>query len=308
VAAFAVDAVAFRTGVYRRLLEPSSYAGQVEIMLDRAARSRAGVLVLGDSRIAEGFSARLADSSGPLRYFNAAIPGSSPRCWYYLLQRLDPARWQTIVVPLDNYEDEDGDWDFADNPLDTAILAGTLTLAAAPEFVLSHSSLPARAAALRAALFKGFAFQRDFQQFLAAPRARLHAVAQFRAHGAEWSDGYQGRPESVNPGPIAARVPSPQRGVHHRYRMRWLSKIQELAGPRVVAIRLPRGPQVVPSPPGLPSAVRTLGIVRAPEALFAGLERPEFFADTLHLNREGRTRFSLLLAAWLAQQAAGRGR
>lgn len=295
---FAIDAAAFRTGLYRRILEPQSYAGQVEAMLGRAASAHADVLVLGDSRIAEGFSASLANSRGSLRFFNAAIPGSSPRCWFYLLERLDASRWRTIVVPLDRFEDEDGEWDFADNPMDAAILAGTLTLAGTPGFVASHASAGAKAAALRSALFKGFAFQQDLQRFLASPRSRLEAVAQFRAHAAEWSDGYEGRAERMNPAALTDRATAPQRGLHHRYRLRWLAKIRRLAGDRLIVIRLPRGPVVRALPPDLPSAVRVLGLRTGPEDLFEDLERPELFADELHLNREGRSRFSTGLADW----------
>ncbi len=307
VALFSLDALLFRTGVYPRWLEPQSYAGHVEQMIERAARVPDGsVLVLGDSRIAEGLSSRLASAeSGGLPFFNAAVPASSPRCWFYFLNRLGPGRWSRIVLPLDDYSDEDGNWDVADTDLDTAILAGTLSLADAPGFVASHSSIAARATALRNTLFKGFAFQRDLREFLTAPRVRLEKVSQARAGSAAWLDGYEGLAAELAADQIPApRAMSPQHGWHHRYRLRWLGSFRDSAGgpERLLAIRLPRlRPR---SAANLPSAVRTLGLAAAPTSLFEPLEHREFFADTEHLNRRGRAEFSRLLGGFL-KAAAG---
>ena len=89
----AIDALTFRTGLYRSIVEPESYAGQTEMLLksEAADSAPAQVLVLGDLRIAERFSARLANQSavGRLHFVNGAVPASTLRCWYYVLRDLD---------------------------------------------------------------------------------------------------------------------------------------------------------------------------------------------------------------------------
>jgi hypothetical protein len=60
----AVEGLLFHAGWYNQYLEPSSTAGQVEGHMSWLKRyphgSTAEVMVIGDSRIAEGFSARAA--------------------------------------------------------------------------------------------------------------------------------------------------------------------------------------------------------------------------------------------------------
>src|SRR5206468_7398575 len=63
-----LDGVIFHTGLYASILAPASYAGRMA-MLTRAEKQRVSsglkeVLVVGDSRIAEGFSAAAADKLG----------------------------------------------------------------------------------------------------------------------------------------------------------------------------------------------------------------------------------------------------
>src|SRR5882757_4469618 len=63
---FFLDAVAFRTPFYPHYVEPESFTGSYEVTL-RNERSRIltgseHVLIFGDSSIAEGFSASLANT------------------------------------------------------------------------------------------------------------------------------------------------------------------------------------------------------------------------------------------------------
>src|SRR5690348_12777092 len=65
---FLLDTAMFRGGLYVRYLEPGSYAGSFESVLRSGQEEKFTrphhVLVLGDSQIAEGFSAKLADQIG----------------------------------------------------------------------------------------------------------------------------------------------------------------------------------------------------------------------------------------------------
>ncbi len=306
---FALDAALFRTPYYRRILEPESYAGQVERLIGTGGNQ--SIAVLGDSRIAEGFSARVADGQQPgWRFLNAAVPGSTPRCWYYLLRDLDPqvGRFKKIVLPVDSYEDEDGPWEWADRTLDVNILAARLRLEDTLSFAASFHSAEARWNALLVCLLKGLALREDLQAFLAHPASRLDKAALYRASGAEWTYNYDGNPKnlvgSTLPDP-SRRQPSPQTGLYGAYRRAWFGRILSRykdSGTAIVFLRLPRGPVVPPvghAGPG--SSIRGFtGVTVLPESLFNALEAPEYFFDELHLNARGRQLFSTQLAGVLA--------
>src|SRR5437588_4589257 len=109
VAAFVcLDGIIFHSGLYVSILAPDSYAGRLEV-LTRAEQQRPAsglkeVLVLGDSRMAEGFSTTVADELGSaagFKFVNLTEPASTVSSWYYMLREVDPAarRYSAIVVP-----------------------------------------------------------------------------------------------------------------------------------------------------------------------------------------------------------------
>src|SRR5213592_4943690 len=98
VAAFVcLDGIIFHTGLYVSILAPDSYAGRLAV-ITRAEKQRPSsglkeVLVLGDSRMAEGFSATVADeigSSAGFKFVSLAEPAASVNTWYYMLREVDP--------------------------------------------------------------------------------------------------------------------------------------------------------------------------------------------------------------------------
>ncbi|MEO8127346.1 MAG: hypothetical protein ABI822_09660 [Bryobacteraceae bacterium] len=306
---FALDAAMFRTSFYRENLEPDSYAGQVERMLRTAGNQ--SIAVMGDSRIAEGFSARIADQRQPgFRFLSAAVPGSTPRCWYYLLRELDPAgtRFKTIALPLETYEDADGSRELTDRVLDLNILAARLRLADTLTFASSFQSSEARWNALLVCLLKGVGLREDFQAFLAHPAARLDKAAMYRRNGNQWNYDYQGNSKdltgAVLPAPVP-RGPSQNTGVYTAYRREWVNRIINKyrgTGTSIVFLRLPRGPVPTPASPRSGSSIHEwTGVSILPEDLFHSLETPEYFFDALHLNARGRQRFSTELADILAR-------
>ncbi len=72
---------------------------------------------------------------------------------------------------------------------------------------------------------------------------------------------------------------------------------------KIVFVRLPRGPVVRPDKLVRKKSASIREFARSPNVLlcdehaFDSLERPEFFKDAVHLNREGCARFSAMLAA-----------
>jgi hypothetical protein len=94
------------------------------------------------------------------------------------------------------------------------------------------------------------------------------------------------------------------------YRREWFGRIIDRyrgSRTRIIFARLPRGP--IPRPASL--AQRTSSSIRefasrpnvllCEEGAFNSLERPEFFKDAWHLNREGIARFSPMLAKEVAR-------
>ena len=92
------EGAVFRSGWYFKYVQPESSAGQLTFQVfwlqHELPAKVPEVGVAGDSRIAEGFSARRAGlaSGGRLHFWNIGVPGSSPRTWYYLLREGDPYR------------------------------------------------------------------------------------------------------------------------------------------------------------------------------------------------------------------------
>lgn len=328
----ACEFLLFRTPFYRRWLEPASNAGQVELLLAAPRPTPPAVLVMGDSRVAEGFSAKVADQTAAawgLHFVNAAASGSTPRSWYYLLRELDPqaSRYRAVVLAVDDYEDEDGPWSWSDYPLDLRIAIACLRLTDIIEFPASFHQPAARLEALRGSVLKGWVYKNDILDFLANPAARLDKVRAFRANAAAWSYDYAGNPDSLaglsvdwstrsvhfpallppaqrsELSTTLLRRTGPQHGDKYRYRMEWLGRIlARQHAEKIIFVRLPRAPVTFPEREvRLPSAIRDLtrgqsSVTALDEHAFDPLERPEYFFDDLHLNTEGRRIFSRQLA------------
>ncbi len=340
----AAEQAVFGSGWYLEFLDPDSLAGRMELMVEaETARPRSpvpDVAVVGNSVFAEGFSAKTANAAagGSIRFWNLAIPASTPRCWYYLLREVDPdaRRYRAIVFQADEFSDEDGPFPMADEIADAHILSPLLMPLDAWDFAFSFENPRLRFEALRGALLKGYIFKQDVQAFLEAQAARLEKVAQARQGLAGWLYDYQGHPESLAgmtvdwkrrtlvlpPGVpaeiqemvrrIVLRKRAPATGEQAAYRKLWFGRILERyrsSATRIIFVRPPRGPAVNPAfdAPGEPSTIRGFavrpGVRLLPPESFTSLELPQYFWDAYHMNSEGRVRFSGMLAGAVAPLA-----
>ncbi len=330
---FVSESAVFRSGLYFKYVQPESSAGQLTFQVfwlqHELPANVPEVGVAGDSRIAEGFSARRAGlaSGGRLHFWNIGVPGSSPRTWYYLLREGDPdrTRFRTVVLGIDRYEDIDRTEDLRDRPTDLFYVASQLRLTDCAEFADSHPDPDVRRDAWSGCLFKGIPMRRDLVDLLSAPGKRLDAARDWRNRGHGYIDGYDGKPEdlvglSMEPTTHALSFPSvakdwqrnsvagtmatafhpvPPTGAATAYRRQWLNKIVDLyAGTKtkVVLLELPRGPIPPPESKAPATSVSELGrrpnVTVLPREMFHDLEQPELFADGLHLNHKGRPIFS----------------
>lgn len=285
---FCLDAIMFRApwfdgSRYSDYLEPESYAGSYEATLrNEKTRRLTGshrVLVLGDSAIAEGFSAPLANGAIDDRdwfFSSAGTPAATPRAWFYLLRDLDPAatRYNVIVLPLTDYEDADGleppDIDKeADRDVDLNRLIVRLRFGDILSFPFTYLDPEKKFTAFAGTLFKGYVYSRDVQEFLRHPDARLDKVDLFYDHSREWKDAYTGQTGTLEgltydparhaftfpPGLSAAAREAiqarhhPERlrveGYRRAYREKWLGAIidrYKATGATIILFRVPFRP------------------------------------------------------------------
>lgn len=335
LAFFTLDAAIFRSGWYGKYLQPNSSTGIVEdhlYWLLHTPRVKKGeVLVLGDSRVAEGFSAPTAGAEGAnrLKFWNFGLPGASVRNWYYVLRNADPDRhrFKAIVLSLERYTDDDS----ADNPpdriADLGYSLGRLRLTDCRDFAMSMTSPERRQTALSGCLFKGLPLRADIHEFLLEAAARIKAADASREHGLAWMDGYTGIPENLTGlsadiehgvinfpaglNPVRTMsikqsvlpVWAPDRGQTTAYRKLWIGRILDLyrdTDTRIIFIEMPRAPLALPDgkvpPRFLQSIAGRSQVSVIPADRFRELERPELFGDGLHLNSTGRALFSAKLS------------
>jgi hypothetical protein len=337
---FGLDALLFRTKLYPQILDPDSAAGQFELTLRREqqAQRRYGdnlVACLGDSRL--GLSPREAASVAPQTgYFLrlAGVAGSDPRTWYYMLRDLDPThrRYRALVFAVNDYDDEDGLYDPADDIRPLHYVIDRLRLGDVPEFFRAFPPGPLRWNALRGSLLKGFVYQADVRAFLANPLKRIRYVDLCNRGWSEWTWNYQEstrnmvgleidwtRWKAVYP-PDADEFqrrsvqeflmypPAPQIGRYAAFRREWFGRIFNLyedSPTKIIFVRLARGP--IPRPnvvqkksSSIREFARRSNVLLVPEHALDSLERPEFYKDAMHLNREGVARFSEMLAREVA--------
>lgn len=331
---FCLEASIFRLGWYYKYVEPKSSAGMMEPALYwlRRFRPKTGVpeiAVVGDSRIAEGFSPKYARelTKGRYHFWGLGLHGSTPRVWYYFIRDADPSRnrFSSIILSLDLYPDFDVCNNSSYRLGDLNYVVGRLRITDAWDFASSVKGN--QRAAFVGALLKGVILRRDATEFLQDIPGRISRTKEHREFGLGYQEGYEGFDRNVNGLALASngtiRYPdglskeeaegfqnnircqtSAQAGDAFEYRMRWLGAIIELyrnTRTKIVFLQLPRGPLPATFPKGesrfIEWAARQPNVVVMDAATFQYLEKPAFFSDVLHLNREGRKEFTEHLVA-----------
>ncbi|HZY96319.1 MAG TPA: MBOAT family protein [Candidatus Cybelea sp.] len=332
-----VDVVAFRTSLYRSILDPSSSTGSFEASIAAytafAADPKRDVLVLGDSRIYSALDPRVASLAGRgLRFLNGGVPGTTPRCWPYFIRAIDPAanRFRAVVIAVDTYADNDsaiGSLDGDDRPLDLRYIVFQTGLRDLPKLAGSFSDPRERVEHGIDLFLRGPELRDDFQELAADPVARVvelervrdaityapladhprrETLAGMRVDFATDSIIYPPGLPDVERTAIATQVlhvakPSPS---YARYRLEWLTPIASRyrkAGTPVIFVRIPTRPaHRLPAELASGSLVEIARDEHArliPSQKYVALEQPELFADEDHLNRAGSLRFSRFLGA-----------
>lgn len=335
LAYFLIDTALFRSGWYLQFLEPESTAGKVEeqlhLLTNRAPSGGPEVLVMGDSRIAQGFSAPTAEAAvhNRLHFANVSVSGTTPRTWYYLIRDADPtaSRFAAVVLPLDDYADQDSVRDMSSMVEDLSYSIGRLRITDCVPFARSVDVPGLQLQVLTGCLLRGIPLRQDVKDLLLHYDSRIRSVRFRQRYGAEWLEGYRGNPENVTG--ITAdwanhRVSFPPRltdfqktsiqwtvmppdaaqtGALTNYRKQWFGRILDLyrrSPTRIIFVETPRAPLPRPEsavPARFVESVRArAGVYVVSPNTFRDLERPELFADGFHLNSSGRSIFSQRLA------------
>lgn len=340
-----VDAALFRSGLYFRVVKPDSTVGYVFNVAQAIKHyydpDRKNILVLGNSKVGEGFSAQIADETSgrsDLHFVNGSIAGTTPRSWYYQLRKVDPDanRFAAVALMVD-YDIAANPYDMTNYALDTSYVLPFLHLADLQDYPDSFSSSAEHARARRAILLPLQALHDDVRDLLAHPVERFGELHRYRKDWLYSFGHYPGRDGALPPldidektglpddwSPVEANLKPPLEKYFHdlhetpsaetqaaniAYLREWLGRIaRRYAGHNVpvIVFVVPRGPwhrmlAPVPAPAGPVALLAAAGSIRPlPGSAFVDLEQPQYFFDTLHMNRHGRETFSRLFAQQVA--------
>ncbi len=333
-----LDQLVFR-GVYLSFLEPKSTAGMTllarSIQSANYAPGKKNILILGDSRITEGFSARIANEIGTPEGFNfvgLGLPGTTPRVWYYVLRDLVSQRnhYHAIFLMANTLRDDASYEDLANRSLDTAYVAPLLNWGDIFSYPQSFSD-PKEALKVNIAVaFPSASLKSDVIGFIKAPVKRVTKASQWRTEYPIWIAAYSGRTEKVpevetpfTVDRVLARLNGTNRSnldayfrLHRdgkpqpterafAYRSKWYGQIAQQYEPTAVTVGvflIPRGPYhaALNKPAEAEGSLKILERKRmislVDTAVSLPLEKPEFFFDHLHMNATGRAEFSRNLA------------
>lgn len=324
--------------LYMRVVEPESTAGTTVLARDVVEAEyrpdMRNVLVIGDSRIGEGFSPVLANQIGHphgINFVRLGLAGTTPRVWHYVLRQIDPQhdRFVAVYLMAAGYRDDEVHEDFANRALDTAYLAPMLEWRDLFDYPSSFSDEMALKQARLAVAFPESALHRDLVAFVSAPRTRVKKALVWHQGYPNWLRDYPGRPEAMPsaPQPFAAdavlasrqgrareeladyfrqvQAPPIDAAKAFAYRSQWYGRIAASYAQSATAVNvflIPRGPyhaalNIGAAPSGALANLADKHVVQLmPAALGTPYEHPEFFFDHLHLNAKGRTAFSKALA------------
>ncbi len=329
IAAFVcLDGLVFHTGLYTSILAPDSYAGRLAVITrtekQRPASGLKEVLVLGDSRMAEGFSTTVADELGSgagLKFVNLAEPASSVNAWYYMLREVDPGarRYSAIIVPYGiGYEPSTAD------PLRISMVAPLLRYGDCFDFASGFQRWSGRFRAFTACILRGSAYQSDVVDLLEHPIARIKSV-QEEPNRMKSRAAYKGRDYDLvgttydsRTGQVtfAPQLTEAQRQAIRKSLVRpsqsemqysmelqrkWIPRIlnrYSKSSTAIVLTPVPRGPFreltgfSIAYHTFFPHLVTQRSLLPVPEQTFDFLEKPEYYFDAYHLNAKGRARFT----------------
>jgi hypothetical protein len=286
-----------------------------------------------------GLANRNVAGSG-LNFVQGGIPGATLRVLYYYQKVLDPNRdrYKAIVIGLPTYRKKSSTESehLNDRMLDAELLLPIISSREFLEFSRTFTSEEKRLEAGSKVLVQSLNYQMDFQNFLLHPITRKRLISLRRRIKDDIALDYAGRDESmlglrydartgeihfperlteIERAQVTAYLTEP--GVVNadhfdEYTRQWIERfIERYRGSQttLVFVRLPA--EVLgqvdeirrngPFASYMPMLRNSPGVKVMDEDAFYALEDPQYFFDTLHMNREGRMQFTNRLSSWLAR-------
>lgn len=277
-----LNVLVIRVFDYYYWVEPESVMGTMVhtagLVEHQIVPGKKNIIVIGDSRVGEGFSALVANAASQrsdLNFIQAGMPGTEPRVWYYFLRKVDPEqkKFAGIVLMASHFDDYHQYFDSAARTDDLTFLQPLTSFRDALDIARSYDGVEAQASAFLAMALPFAAAQADIQDGAVHLRKRAKKAKFWHEHYFEWSLSYPGRSGSV---PTLARDdlttfdfasigwPRPKvdemnlyvksvlghesyvpAGRFRAYRKKWYGAIADEyrnAGVRVLVFQIPRGP------------------------------------------------------------------
>jgi hypothetical protein len=161
------------------------------------------ILIMGDSRITEGFSHQQANLTAKklgIEFFNAGIGGSTLRTWCYLLEKWDPNqdRFKAIVITLPSYRNAPpADTGLNSRVLDADFLAPNISTKAYLDFIFHQEGVKNKIMIASPIFVSASQFSKDFMDLILHPRDRIETYKWKKSTGLNFSDLYKGNPDNM---------------------------------------------------------------------------------------------------------------
>ncbi|WP_216254999.1 hypothetical protein [Polynucleobacter sp. AP-Melu-500A-A1] len=202
-----IDLIVFRSGLYAKFLTMSSMQGFAQHISNSVIAGKFNpensILIMGDSRINEGFShqqANLTSKKLGIEFFNAGIGGSTLRTWCYLLEQWDPNqdRFKAIVITLPSYRNAPpADAGLNSRVLDADFLAPNISTKAYLDFIFHQEGVKNKIMITSPIFVSASQYSKDFMDLILHPRNRIETYKWKKATGLNFSDAYKGNPDNM---------------------------------------------------------------------------------------------------------------
>ncbi|MDR5757956.1 hypothetical protein [Caballeronia sp. LZ035] len=201
-----INILVFRTLNYYHWVKPDSVMGMVVqtegLVEHQIVPGKRNIIVIGDSRVSEGFSAVIAneESKRPdLNFIQAGMPGTEPRVWYYFLRKIDPKqqKFAGIVLMASHFDDSHQPYDPAERIDDLTYLQPLTTFKDSVAVAETFHGFDERVHAFTAMMLPLNTARLDIQDFLAHKVKRVDQAKEWHAHFYQWSLQYPGQQGAV---------------------------------------------------------------------------------------------------------------
>jgi hypothetical protein len=203
----AINFAIFSSGFYTKFLSASSMQGNAFYTFKAAKNSLSNnsrdVLIIGDSRITEGFNAGTANQAikkEGLNFLNAGIGGATLRIWNYYLKEIDPHtnRYKYVIVTLPTFRNSvPYDGGYEGRILDADFLVPILDPIKFLDFIGYQTGNLNKFKLINRVVIPSINYGDDFKDLLLHPHNRVTGFKWRMTAGLNYADGYSGNSQNM---------------------------------------------------------------------------------------------------------------